>query len=470
MHGVAASIGGVTGASQATFDVTRSLAANLKIIANAARTIGLSGLGAAQTASTVSVSIASLTVSGTSTAAASLLGDAGGMLELSGKAAAQASPASEVSGAFEVGLTASGNAPRQAVFGAVLVVGGATAAVTDVASDAFGDLAPAGTAIAAVPLQAKASTAMAFTRDAAAAGLIDATSARVIAFGLNTLAHVDLAAGSVGQAPLHLASGAALATRAEMAVAVDLAGVASAQGGVKASGASVIKVVGTSASLAAVGADSLGAFTTTSAGETEAAVIGVSARSLPLIGDTAATAQLTADAVGGTLDLGLAFAAAGNIHAVASGAISLAGGGCSNIASKARMDRVFVVTRLGAGNLAVVGQSARVVTLLVQARAAMTTMAAANTSLPVHATASAEVRLLSSVQSAGFGTSEEFAVVIDTSGSVQQALWPIAGGSVAFLAPPSQRRGAFVSAQQGGGVLSKPQGGGVIPARITTAA
>jgi len=53
-------------------------------------------------------------------------------------------PAIEVSGAFEVGLQQIGMQPRQAVWGKSLWLGARAAAVTDVASDAFGDLAPAG--------------------------------------------------------------------------------------------------------------------------------------------------------------------------------------------------------------------------------------------------------------------------------------------------------------------------------------
>ena len=469
-QGDTAGFSAVTVSAQGEITVTRTLVTDVSIFADAARAVDLNGQGAAIVVSGVTSAIASITVSGTITAAALALGDAATTLGLSGKIAAEASPASDVSGAFEVGLTASGNAPRQAVFGAVLVVGGTSVAVTDVASAAFGDLAPAGTAIAAVPLQAKASTAMAFTRDAAAAGLIDATSARVIAFGLNTLAHVDLAAGSVGQAPLHLASGAALATRAEMAVAVDLAGVASAQGGVKASGASAINVAGTSVSGVAVGSDSLGDFIIASAGEADVGIVAVSTRSVSLAGDAAATVRLLADAIGGRLDLGVTVAAFSDARADTSGAISLVGLGRGNIKARAQADSVFVVTRSGAGDVSIVGQSDRVVTFLGQASVATATTAAANTAVPLTATASTVARLISAVERATFSTSQNSAAFTDIDASAQRLLWPISVNSIAFRAPPSQRRAAFVSAQQGGRVLSEPQGGGIIPTRITSAA
>jgi hypothetical protein len=470
VEGYTAGFCGITISAQGEISVPRRLVTDVAIFADAARAVDLNGQGAARVASGVTSAIASITVSGTTTAAALALGDAATTMALSGKIKAKTSPASTLSGAFEVGLTASGTAPRQAAFGAVLAVGSSAGAITKVASAAFGDLATAWTATAAAELHGKASMAIAFTRDAAAVALIDATSARAIAFRLDALAQVDLAAGFIGQAPYFVAVRAAATSRAETADAVDLSGVASAQTDVQASTVPELKVAGSSASLATVGADSLGDFTIASAGEAEAAIIGVSARSLPLAGDAAANVQLLANVGGGTLDFGVTVAAAGNIHAVASRSISLAGLGRGNVSARAQADSVYVVTRAGAGDLAVVGQSARVVTLLGQASVATATMAAANTSLPVQATASSEVRLLSAVQQAPFGTSENSAAVINIDGSAQRTLWPVAGASIAFRAPPSQRRSAFVSAQQGGRVLSEPQGGGIIPTRITSAA
>jgi len=328
-------------------------------------------------------------------------------------------------------------ARRPDLFGAAdggLSFGGATAASSAVASSVSEVLALGGSAFGAV-------------------------SARVIAFGLNTLAHVDLAAGSVGQAPLHLASGAALATRAEMAVAVDLAGVASAQGGVKASGASAINVAGTSVSGVAVGSDSLGDFIIASAGEADVGIVAVSTRSVSLAGDAAATVRLLADAIGGRLDLGVTVAAFSDARADTSGAISLVGLGRGNIKARAQADSVFVVTRSGAGDVSIVGQSDRVVTFLGQASVATATTAAANTAVPLTATASTVARLISAVERATFSTSQNSAAFTDIDASAQLLLWPISVNSIAFRAPPSQRRAAFVSAQQGGRVLSEPQFG-----------
>jgi hypothetical protein len=452
-QGDTAGFSAVTVSAQGEITVTRTLVTDVSIFADAARAVDLNGQGAAIVVSGVTSAIASITVSGTITAAALALGDAATTLGLSGKIAAEASPASDVSGAFEVGLTASGNAPRQAVFGAVLVVGGTSVAVTDVASAAFGDLASSGNAYATVLLHAKSNLAIVFTRDAAAVALIDATSARAIAFGLNAVGQVDLAAGSVGQAPFHLASGAALTTRAETADALDLAGVASAQGDVKALGAPSIDVAGASISLAVVGSDSFGEFTIASAGEADATVIGNSARSLPLIGYTAATVQLTADAVGGTFDVGLIVAAVGDARADASGAISLTGIGRCNITARAQADSVFAVTRSGAGDVSVGGQSARVVTFLGQASVSTASAAAANTPLQIATSVAAQTALRADIERVAVNPSGESAGMTIVAGSASTAFWPVAGASIAFRAPPSARRRAYASTDQGGRLL-----------------
>jgi len=401
----------------------------------------------------VTSAIASITVSGTITAAALALGDAATTLGLSGKIAAEASPASDVSGAFEVGLTASGNAPRQAVFGAVLVVGGTSVAVTDVTSAAFGDLAPAGTAIAAVPLQAKASTAMAFTRDAAAAGLIDATSTRAIAFGLDALAQVALVASSAGSASYSLATTAAVASRAHAAGGLGLAGVVSANGGVNASGASAINTAGTSVALAVVGSQSQGDFAIASAGEADVGIDAVSARSVSLAGDAAATVRLLADAVGGRLDLGVTVAAFSDARANTSGAISLVGLGRGNIKARAQADSVFVVTRSGAGDVSIVGQSARVVTFLGQASVSTASAAAANTPLQIATSVAAQTALRADIERVAVNPSGESAGMTIVAGSASTAFWPVAGASIAFRAPPSARRRAYPSTDQGGRLL-----------------
>jgi hypothetical protein len=461
---------GVTVSAHGEITVTRTLITDVAILADAARAVDLNGQGAAQVASGVTSAIASVTVSGTTTAAALAFGDADAAMGLSGKVAAEAYAASEVSGAVEIGLTASVTAPRLAVFGAILAVGSSAVAITDVASAAFGDLSKMGTAITAVPLHAKASSAIAFTRDAAAAALIDATSARSITFLLDAEATVYLVAGSIGQAPYHVVASAAVTGRAETADALDLAGVVDAQGGVKASGASAINVAGTSVSGVAVGSDSLGDFIIASAGEADVGIVAVSTRSVSLAGDAAATVRLLADAIGGRLDLGVTVAAFSDARADTSGAISLVGLGRGNIKARAQADSVFVVTRSGAGDVSIVGQSDHVVTFLGHASVATATTAAANTAVPLTATASTVARLISAVERATFSTSQNSAAFIDIDASAQRAQWPISVRSIAFLAPPSQRRGAFVSAKQGGHVLSKPQSGGIIPARITSAA
>ena len=468
--GMAAALARITGLARGTFDVTRSLTSDVDILADAARGISLQGQSVAQVSSSGTATSAAAALLGVTTAIGVIASRLHPALDVPGAAEVKTSIICDASIAFEVGLSTSVFALGQAASEGSLAISGAAGSVTGVLSAAISDLASSGNANAAVLLHAKASAALGFTRDVAAEALIDATSARTIAFRLVALAHVDLAASSVGQALYYLAASAALRTHAKTSDVVDLAGVTSAQTGVQASSEREIEVAGTAMSRATASSGSLGVFTMASAGEADAAIIANSAPSLPFIGDTATTAQLTADAVGGTFNVGLIVTAKSDARGLVSRTITLAGCALGKVASHAQADSSFVVTRTGAGDVAVVGRSGRIVTLLGQASVATSTMGAANTSLPVQATASSEVRLLSAVQSTAFGTSEKSAAVINIDGTVQRALWPIAGGSIAFLAPPSQRRGAFVSAQQGGGVLSKPQGGGIIPARITYAA
>ena len=468
-QGDTAGFSAVTVSAQGEITVTRTLVTDVSIFADAARAVDLNGQGAAIVVSGVTSAIASITVSGTITAAALALGDAATTLGLSGKIAAEASPASDVSGAFEVGLTASGNAPRQAVFGAVLVVGGTSVAVTDVASAAFGDLASSGNAYATVPLHAKSNLAIGFTRDAAAVALIDATSTRAIAFGLDALAQVALVASSAGSASYSLATTAAVASRAHAAGGLGLAGVVSANGGVNASGASAINTAGTSVALAVVGSQSQGDFAIASAGEADVGIDAVSSRSILLAGEAASSVRLLAEAVVGRLDLGLTVAAFSDGSADASGAINLAGLGRGKSNARAQAIAVVSVTRSGAGDVSIVGQSDRLVTFLGHASVATATKAAANTTLPITATASSSARLISTVGRALFSTSETSAAVIQIDASAQRLLWPISVNSIAFLAPPSQRRAAFVSVQQGGQVLSERQEGGLIAGRKHTA-
>jgi hypothetical protein len=444
---------GVTVSAQGEITATRTLITDVAIFADAARAVELNGQGAARVASIVSSAIASMTVSGTTTAAALALGDAATTLRLSGKIAAEVFTASDLSIAFEVGLTASVTAPRLAVFGAVLAVGSSAVAITDVASAAFGDLSKTGTAITAVPLHAKASSAIAFTRDAAAAALIDATSARAIAFGLNAVGQVDLAAGSVGQAPFHLAVSAALTTHAKTADALDLAGVASAQGGVKASGASAINVAGTSVSLAKASSDSLGDFTIASAGEADAGIDGVSACSVPLVGDVAANVRLLADTVGSRLNLGLTVAAVSGACTDASGGMGLAGTGLCHVDATAHATGTVRVTRAGAGDVSVVGQTARVVAFLGQASVSTASAATANTPLQIATSGAAQTALRAALKPVAVNPSGESAAIITVSGSAFTAFWPFAGASIAFRAPPSARRRAFASTDQGGRLL-----------------
>lgn len=189
---------GVTGSARSEITATRAHITDIAISADANRAIALNCQTAARVGSTVSSAIALMTVSGTTKAATLALGYAGATLGLSGKSAAEGFPASEVSGAFELGLSASVAASRQAVLGAVLAADGSVVAITDVASAASGDLSTKSTAITAVPLQAKSNSVMAFTRDAATDAVIDATSGRAITFQLDAVAKVDLAAGSLG--------------------------------------------------------------------------------------------------------------------------------------------------------------------------------------------------------------------------------------------------------------------------------
>jgi hypothetical protein len=381
------------------------------------------------------------------------LGDAATTLRLSGKIAAEVFTASDLSIAFEVGLTASVTAPRLAVFGAVLAVGSSAVAITDVASAAFGDLASSGNANATVPLHADANSVIGFTRDAAAAALIDATSARAIAFGLNAVGQVDLAAGSVGQASFHLAVSAALTTHAKTADALDLAGVASAQGDVKASGAPTINTVGTSVSLAKASSDSLGDFTIALAGEADAGIDGVSARSVPLAGDVAANVRLLADTVGGRLNLGLTVAAVSGACTDASGGMGLTGTGLCRVDATAHATGTVRVTRAGAGDVSVVGQTARVVAFLGQASVSTASAATANTPLQIATSGAAQTALRAALKPVAVNPSGESAAIITVSGSASTAFWPFAGASIAFRAPPSARRRAFASTDQGGRLL-----------------
>jgi epidermal growth factor receptor substrate 15 len=349
------------------------------------------------------------------------------------------------------------------------VVGGTSVAVTDVASAAFGDLASSGNAYATVPLHAKSNLAIGFTRDAAAVALIDATSTRAIAFGLDALAQVALVASSAGSASYSLATTAAVASRAHAAGGLGLAGVVSANGGVNASGASAINTAGTSVALAVVGSQSQGDFAIASAGEADVGIDAVSSRSILLAGEAASSVRLLAEAVVGRLDLGLTVAAFSDGSADASGAINLAGLGRGKSNARAQAIAVVSVTRSGAGDVSIVGQSDRLVTFLGHASVATATKAAANTTLPITATASSSARLISTVGRALFSTSETSAAVIQIDASAQRLLWPISVNSIAFLAPPSQRRAAFVSVQQGGQVLSERQEGGLIAGRKHTA-
>jgi hypothetical protein len=453
VEGDTACICGVTVSAQGEISVTRTLITDVAIFADAARTVDLNGQGAARVASIVSSAIASMTVSGTTTAAALALGDADAALGLSGKVAAEASPASDLSGAVEIGLTASIAAPRKAILKAVLAVDGTAVAITDVASAAFGDLASSGNANATVPLRADASSAMAFTRDAAAAALIDATSARAIAFGLNAVGQVDLAAGSVGQASFHLAVSAALTTHAKTADALDLAGVASAQGDVKASGAPTINTVGTSVSLAKASSDSLGDFTIALAGEADAGIDGVSARSVPLAGDVAANVRLLADTVGGRLNLGLTVAAVSGACTDASGGMGLTGTGLCRVDAIAHATGTVRITRAGEGDVSVVGQTARVVAFLGQASVSTASAAAANTLLQIATSGAAQTVLRAALKPMAVNPSGESAAIITVAGSASTAFWPFAGASIAFRAPPSARRRAFASTDQGGRLL-----------------
>jgi|GEM_PF-5862812 len=470
VDGEAACLSAVAVSAQGEISVTRTLITDIAISADANRTIVLNGQSVAQAASAVSTAIALMTVSGVTKAATLASSNVVATLGLSGDSAAEGSPASEMSGALKIGLSASVAAPRRAMSSAVFGVIASTAAVTDVASEASGDFATAGNAISEGEVKATASTAMAFARDVATETAIDATSTRAIAFGLDALAQVASATSSAGSASYHLATSAAVASRAHAADGLGLAGVVSANGGVNASGASAISVAGTSVSMAAVVSESIIEFTIASTGEADAEIIAVSTRSLPLAGDAAATVRLLADAVGGRLDLGLTVGAVSEARADASGAFSLAGIGRGNCNARAQASSVMVVTRSGAGDVSIVGQSDRVVTFLGHASVATATTAAANTTLPVTATASSAARLISTVVRASFSTSENSAAVIQIDASAKRALWQIDSASIAFLAPPSRRRGAFVSEQQGGRVLSKPQGGGIIPARINSAA
>jgi hypothetical protein len=391
IQGDAVGFSGVTVSAQDEITVTRTLVTDVAIFADAARVVGLNGQGAASVASGVTSAIASIVVSGATTAATLALIDARAMLGFSGQTKANADTASDVSGTFEIRLSASVAVPRRAMSSAVFRVIASTAAETNMASEASGDFATVGTANSAGQVKAMASTAMAFGRDMAAEAAIDATSTRAIAFGLDALAQVASAASSAGLASNHLATSAAVASRAHAAGGLGLEGVVSANGGVNASGASAINAVGTSVALAVVGSQSQGVFAIASAGEADVEIDAESSRSILLAGEAASSVRLLAEAVVGKLDLGLTVAAVNDGRADASGAINLAGLGRGESNARAQASGVVSVTCSGAGDVSIIGQSDRLVTFLGHASIATTTKAAANTTLPVIATASSGV-------------------------------------------------------------------------------
>jgi hypothetical protein len=224
---------------------------------------------------------------------------------------------------------------------------------------------------------------------------------------------------------------------------LDVAGVASAQPDVKALGAPSIDVAGTSVSLAAIGSDSAGEFAISSAGEADAAIIGVSARSLPLAGDAAATVLVLADTVGGKLDFGLGVAAVGAARADASGAISLTGIGRSNITARADADSVFAVMRSGAGDVSVLGQSARILTFLGQASVLTASTAAANsprTVVKATTVFQAQASIGAGCERHEFAASGGSAAINAVSGAARPGGTSLMGASRGFRAPPAQRR------------------------------
>jgi hypothetical protein len=173
--GIAAALGHITGSARGTIDVTRSLTADVDILADAAWGLSLQGQSVAQVSSSGSAASAAAALLGVTTAIGVIASRLHPALDVPGAAEVETSIICDASIAFEVGLSTSVFALRQAASEGSLAINGAVGAVTGVVSAALGDLASSGNANAAVLLHAKASAALGFTRDVAAVALIDAT-------------------------------------------------------------------------------------------------------------------------------------------------------------------------------------------------------------------------------------------------------------------------------------------------------
>ena len=287
-----------------------------------------------------------------------------------------------------------------------------------------------------------------------AGGASAENASRAINFALHSLCEVELSAKSSAGFSVTLVASVGADGAAKSGSALALTGGAAAAADVASSSQGGFVVSGGSSGEAQILSVAVGELTTASAGDAEAFVVVSADRTVRLGGSVQAEALADAAATDGGLEFALLSTGKTKPASEASGSIPIEGAGACAAAANASASGDFAVTRTGAGDVSITGQSERVITFLGSSSLKVACLSAANSRSEFVTDARAAALVDASVvQSLGGFVGESVATVRGQSVAAD-GFWPITGASLAFLAAPSLRRGAFPSESQGGGLIN----------------
>lgn len=462
LRGIAATDSGITGAALGSFGVSCTLSAGTEIAADAIRAISPQGQSVGQTATYGAVADAVTAFGGVAKAASANSADLASSLEVSGGSEADLSIVSDLIHALQVALSASASAPLQAASQSKIGANGKANIAISIASTALGPITIASKASCEVLPRAEIRALIAFERSTEAAAQIDATSARMIVVALNALAAGALSARAVGTVFLGGHALAALPAHAEAAFLVDLDGNAKAENRSDAACLSRLNLAAVSRADASVGAAGFTAFDVAAAGEASARVFGESLNRLPMVGDSATIAPLSAYVENGAFEFELTSRAEAASRSLATGRMALTGVGRCRVASNSHAAGAFGIMRAGVGDVFVAAQSARVITLLGQSHVAIVSAAAARTPIKVVTSLQAQAIISAVFEQEVISASGGSTAISSISGIALPDLWRIVSVSQGFRAPPALRRLARPNEHQGGSLMPSLRSGRIL--------
>jgi hypothetical protein len=456
--GRGASFGQVAGGASGSFMVARDLAADIAIVSDAARAIPLQGQAAGKIASTALAGPAAILLSGTAIAMMPAYAHLASGFDLSGQAEAELQVRSDATFVIATGLIASASAPQQAKTVGSVGLSGVARVLTGGSGAALGLMSLGGAAKGKLSLEITAHATITVARSAVGVADVDAMSGRSLPFAVAARAGTALAVAV--SAPLSVSGKGRAALTAHAAVnrAIDLAGAARTDAGVAAAGQSGFDLSGAAYAQASIGAEGRGAIARAATAVAETEIAGGSARSLHVAGSATGHIPLTAEAIGGRVNLKLSAALRVDARAGATGNVAFDAALRGQAVSSGAATGYVALTRAGAGDVAISSHSARVILFPGRASLAIASAGAANTLFAISPILLGCTTIGAGLEQNASVANGQGAAIVKSSGSARPGAWLMAGRSAAFRAPPALQRSEPPRTGLSGRLLSSNSG------------